>query len=160
VTNEQLLTAAALGSWNQVVSRLDKTISSFSDEDLEREIAPGRNRIYYLVGHLAAVNDRMLPMLFVGDRLHPELDEPFIAKPDRAAPDTVSPATLKQALKNVNGKLTAAFEKLQPEEWLLRHAAVSEEEFVKEPHRNRLSVLLSRTNHVSFHLGQIVLVKK
>jgi hypothetical protein len=159
MTPEQILNTTALASWKQVVARLDQAIVPLNDEALQKEIAPGRNRIYYLVGHLAAVNDRMFPMLFVGDRLHPELDEAFITEPDRKAPDSVSPAALKQALKDVNDKLTEAFEKLQPEEWLQRHNAVSPEEFAGQPLRNRLAVLLSRTNHVSFHLGQIILVK-
>jgi hypothetical protein len=159
MTPEQLLSTTALASWKQVVTRLDLAIAPLTDEALQKEVAPGRNRIYYLVGHLAAANDRMFPMLFVGDRLHPELDEPFLTQPDRTAPDTISGADLKKALKDVNEKLTEAFEKLQPEEWLQRHSAVPAEDFVKEPLRNRLAVLASRTNHVSFHLGQIILVK-
>ncbi len=42
-------------------------------------------------------------------------------------------------------------------EWLQRHAAVSGEDFAKDPLRNRFSILLSRTNHLSYHLGQAVL---
>lgn len=157
MTPEQLLTATALASWKQGIARLHKTIDSLSDEALQKQVAPGRNRIYYLVGHLAAVNDRMFPMLFAGDRLHPELDQPFLTDPDRKSPDTFAPAALKQALKDVDDKLTAAFEKFQPEEWLQRHSAVPEADFAQEPLRNRLAVLISRTNHVSFHLGQIIL---
>ena len=152
-------TELLIASWKQVAGRLEKSLAEFSEADLQREVAPGRNRIYYLIGHLAAVNDRMLPMLFLGDRLHPEFDEAFLTNPDRAQPDAVAPAHLKQALLDVNQKLTAAFEKLPPEDWLKRHSAVSEEEFAKEPQRNRLAVLLSRTNHMSFHLGQIILAK-
>jgi DinB superfamily len=159
MTQEQLIAATALASWKQVVERLDKTIAPLSDEALQKEVSPGRNRIYYLVGHLAAANDRMFPMFFVGNRLHPELDEAFLTEPDRKVPDFIAPAALKQALKDVNNKLTEAFEKLQPEEWLQRHNAVSPEEFATQPLRNRLAVLLSRTNHVSFHLGQIILAK-
>ena len=44
-----------------------------------------------------------------------------------------------------------------PSDWLQRHSAVSEEEFAKDPSRSRFSNLLSRTNHLSYHLGQAVL---
>ena len=159
MTPEQLLTTTALASWNQVIARLHQAIDPLSDQALLKEVAPGRNRIYYLVGHLAAVNDRMFPMLFAGDRLHPELDQPFLTDPDRKSPDTISPLALKQALKEVNEKLTEAFENFQPEDWLKRHSAVPEADFAKEPLRNRLAVLTSRTNHASFHLGQIILAK-
>jgi len=37
---------------------------------------PGRNPVYYLMGHLALIHDRLLPMLGFGERLHPELDKP------------------------------------------------------------------------------------
>jgi hypothetical protein len=43
---------------------------------------------------------------------------------------------------------------------LRRHNAVSEEDYAKDPTRNRLAVLLSRTNHMSYHLGQITLALK
>jgi hypothetical protein len=35
--------------------------------------------------------------------------------------------------------------------------SVSEEDFAKDTSRNRFSILLSRTNHLSYHLGQAVL---
>ena len=45
-------------------------------------------------------------------------------------------------------------------DWVQRHAAVSEEDFAKDASRNRFAVLLSRTNHLSYHLGQAVLAVK
>ena len=42
-------------------------------------------------------------------------------------------------------------------DWVQRHSAVSEEDFAKDASRNRFSILLSRTNHLSYHLGQAVL---
>jgi len=106
------------------------------------------------------VNDRLFPLLRLGDRLHPELDEAFIAHPDRTFPrDPLEPAALRSAWSEVNGKLLAAFEKLRPEEWLERHDAVSAEDFANEPLRNRLAVLLSRAQHASLHEGQMRLAK-
>jgi hypothetical protein len=37
---------------------------------------------------------------------------------------------------------------------------MTDEDYAKDPMRNRLSVLLSRTNHLSFHIGQIILAPK
>jgi DinB superfamily len=160
MSSEDLLVRTVLGAWKQSVAQVDKTLASLSDEDLQLEVAPGRNRIYYLLGHLAAVNDRLLPLLRFGDRLHPELDEAFIANPDRTFPmDPLEPSALRSAWSEVNGKLLAAFEQLRPEEWLERHDSVSPEDFAKEPLRNRLAVLLSRTQHTSLHEGQMRLAK-
>jgi hypothetical protein len=159
VTNEELLVSTTLNSWKLVISGIDKAVASLPDEDLQREIAPGKNRIFYLIGHLTAVHDRMFPMLGLGDRLHPELDDAFLVNPDPKFPDEIPPAKLRAAWSEVNGKLTSGFEALRPEEWLQRHTAVSEEDFAKEPLRNRLAVLMSRTNHASFHAGQMRLAK-
>jgi len=40
------------------------------------------------------------------------------------------------------------------EDWLSRHTSVSEEDFAADPLRNKLNVLIGRTNHESYHLGQ------
>jgi len=57
----------------------------------------------------------------------------------------------------VNARLTAAMGALPPEEWLKKHGAVSDEDFAKDPLRNRLAVLQTRTTHAGFHAGQIKL---
>lgn len=159
MTNEEMLVDAALKSWKLVIGRFDKAIDALSDEQLQRQVAPDRNRLQYLVGHLAAVHDRMFPLLGLGERLHPELDEAYITNPDGTVADPLSGAELKKALKEVNDKLTTAFEALAPAEWLQKHTQVSDEDFAKDPSRNRFSVFMSRTNHASFHMGQVVLVK-
>src|SRR5260370_15836647 len=101
----------------------------------------------------------MFPMLGLGERPHPELVEPYITNPDKTHIDPVSASDLKKAWTEVNGKLTAAFERFTPEDWLQKHTAVSDEDFAKDPTRNRLAVVMSRTNHISFHSGQAILAK-
>lgn len=156
---EELLIRTALNSWKLVIGRADHEIAPLSDEQLQRQVAPGRNRLQYLVGHLTVAHDRMFPMLGLGERLHPELDEAYFTNPDRMVPDPISGSDLKRAWSEVNSKLTAAFETFTPKEWMQKHAAVSDEDFAKDPTRNRLAVLMSRTNHVSFHGGQAILAK-
>ncbi len=159
MTSEELLCLTALNSWKQTVSRFDKSLAARSDEQLQVQVAPGKNRLYYLLGHLTAVHDRLFPLLGVGERLHPELDEPFLANPDRAMADTISAADLRKAWSEVNGRLTSILESFSPAEWLQKHTEVSAEDFAKEPTRNRLAVVISRTNHLSFHSGQAVLTR-
>ena len=110
-------------------------------------------------GHLIAMHDRMFPLLGIGERLHPELDEPYIANPDRMLADPLSATDLRRVWSEVNNRLTAAFEKFTLEDWLRKHTAVSEEDFVKDPARNRLAIVINRTNHASYHLGQLALAK-
>ena len=59
----------------------------------------------------------------------------------------------------VNAKVTSALEAMPAADLLKRHAAVSEEDFGKEPLRNRLAVFGIRTTHAMYHAGQIRLVE-
>ncbi|WP_213804143.1 DinB family protein [Granulicella sp. dw_53] len=156
---EEQLASAAVNSWKIVIGRIDHAIAALDDEQFQRQIAPGKNRLFYLIGHLTAIHDRMFPLLGLGERLHPELDEVYVTNPDRALPDSISASDLKRIWSEVNNRLTTALEALTAREWLQKHGAVSDEDFAKDPTRNRIAVLMSRTNHASFHAGQAVLAK-
>jgi DinB superfamily len=159
MTAEQTLAATALNTWKVTNAKADKFFSALTDEQLQAEVAPGRNRLIYLYGHLIAVHDRILPLLGLGDRLHPELDTPFLLEAENRSLPSPSAADLKKWWDEVNGALLNAFERLSAADWVKPHTAVSAEDFAKNPLRNRLSVLLSRTTHVDYHLGQAALAK-
>ena len=156
---EEALVNIAVASWKLVVGRLDKRFAPLDNEQLQKQVAPDRNRLFYLLGHLTAVHDRMLPLLGISERLHPELDEIYITNPDRTLADPLSAADLKKTWNEVNMALISGVEKFSSDDWLKKHAAVSDEDFAKDPTRNRLALFLNRTNHASFHAGQAVLAK-
>jgi DinB family protein len=158
--NEDRFVAVALSAWKATIDRADKLFSALTEEQLLKEVASGKNRLIYLWGHLTAVHDAMLPLLAFGPRLHPEFDNAFITNPDKAVSSMPSADEVRKSWKEVNGKLSEEFAKLQSEQWLEKHTSVSDADFAKEPLRNRLAVLLSRTNHVAYHLGQAVLSPK
>ena len=79
MTTERSLIDSALRGWKSNVERADKLFGDLSPGQLEQEVAPGKNRLIYLWGHLAAVNDALLPLLGIGERLHPEFDGMFIS---------------------------------------------------------------------------------
>jgi hypothetical protein len=58
----------------------------------------------------------------------------------------------------VNANLLTTFSGYTAADWLQKHTAVSDADFAINPLRNRLAILLSRTSHVAYHLGQGVLV--
>lgn len=154
-----LLVKMTVAAWDSQNNYFTKLIDSLSDEQMQNEIAPGRNTGVYLLGHLVAVSDAMLPLLGWGDKLYPELEEVFIKNPDKATAVKPSVAELKEKLHAVNAKLSSHFHSATIDQWLDRHMAVSPEDFAKEPHRNRLNVLISRTNHMANHIGQLLLLK-
>ncbi|MFT3827723.1 MAG: DinB family protein [Chitinophagaceae bacterium] len=156
---QDLFITMALASWESNIKRTNAVFDSFTDEELQQPVAPGKNRIIYLLGHLAAEHDMLLPLLGLGEQQYAYLNGPFISSPDGTVKDLPSAKELRAAWTTANETLRKHFNALSTEEWFMKHTRVSEEDFAKEPHRNRLNVLLSRTNHVSYHLGQLILVK-
>jgi hypothetical protein len=159
MTTDQSFIDSTLRGWRFNVEQAGKLFGSLSPGQLEHEVAPGRNRLIYLWGHLTASNDRLLPLLGIGARLHPELDAMFFSNPDKSVPLTVSGQALTAAWQEINEKLWEGISKFSPSDWADRHTAVSEQEFEREPHRNRFGVLLARTVHLTYHLGQATLAK-
>jgi len=160
MTSHRSSVQVAINSWRLVLERASRTLSNLTDDQLLKEVAPGRNRLIYLWGHLTAIHDAMFPILGLGERLHPELDLIFVSSPDKGGAQLPSAEEMRKYWDEVNGKLLSQFASLSEDEWLQRHYAMSEEDYAKDPTRNRLAVLLSRTNHLSYHLGQITLAVK
>ena len=150
----------AMNAWNIQVKRADTLFNSLSDEQLLQEIAPGRNRGVYLVGHLAAVHDRMFELLGIGDRMYRQMDDAYIANPDNKSAEAMPVAGVRKAWEETNQRLAAAFSTMKPEEWFMKHTQMTEEDLAKEPTRNRLSVLISRTDHLAYHAGQVALTRR
>jgi hypothetical protein len=150
---KQVITAWAANS--KVISNF---YSKYEDAYYLNEVAPGRNRAIYLLGHLIAANDSMLPMFDLGERLYPELETTFLRTPDKFAVDKLTIAELRQYWKTLNTTLAAHFDKMQTLDWMGRHTRVSEEDFALEPARNKLNVLIGRTNHQQYHYGQLTLL--
>ena len=160
MTPEQSVVGSALHAWKLNLAQADALFSGLSEQGLQAEVAPGKNRLIYVWGHLIAVHDRMLPLLALGERLHPELDEMFLTSPDRAVADLPSATDLKRCWGEVNGRLLDGFGAFSAADWAQKHTAVSDADFAANPLRNRLAVLLSRTAHVAYHVGQAVLAPK
>ena len=158
-TSKQLFTKMVIDEWNKQNSNFETLLSSLSDEQLAKEIAPGKNTGIYLVGHLVAISDAMLPLLDFGEKVFPQLGDIFINQPDRSGRVMPSISELKDDLNVVNRKLSQHFQSSTPDDWFKRHMSVSEEDFEKQPHRNKLNVVINRSNHMSYHLGQLVLLK-
>lgn len=153
--NPALFVTMAISNWDLQNDRLQSLLATLTDEQLAQHTAPGRNTGTYLVGHLAAVHDAMLPILGFRETIYPELKEVFIDKAENNSLTYPSLGELRSNLKEVTTSLQKYCESLPAEAWFSRHTAISEEAFVKEPHRNKLNILLNRACHLSYHLGQL-----
>jgi hypothetical protein len=159
--DKSLFVKMVVSAWDTQNARVNSLLEKLSDDQLQTETAPGRNTGHYLLGHLAAVNDALFPILGWGERLHPQLEEVFLESPDKSGHSFPSPSELKSYWKEINSKLAQHIAAMEPDDWFTRHNNVSAEDFEKEPHRNKLNILINRANHESYHLGQLAyLVKK
>jgi uncharacterized damage-inducible protein DinB len=159
-TERELFVKMVIDAWETQNSRVDNLLEELSDEQLKAENVKGKNTGAYLIGHLTAVSDGLLPLFGLGSRLYPQLEEVFLKNPEKSGLEKPSIADLKTYWHGVNAKIKEHFRDMKAEDWFGKHVAISAEDFAKEPHRNKLSVLISRTNHQSYHLGQLVYLKK
>lgn len=157
---QELFVKMAIAAWQMQNTRVDQFLSSVNDEILESEIAPGKNRGTYILGHLIAVSDNLFRLFGIGERLHADFDKVFLDKPDKSGLTFPTTEELRAHWKDVNEKLTTKFNQMTLQDWFSRHIAVTQEDFKKEPHRNKLNVLLNRTSHQAYHAGQLILLKR
>lgn len=159
-SEKNLFIKMVISAWESQNKKVNELLETLSDEQLLKETAPGRNTGFYLLGHLTAVNDGILPLLGFGDKLYPQLENVFLRQPEGSGLETPSLSDLKTYWHTVNDALTQHIHKVQPNDWFTRHNAVSQEDFIREPHRNKLNILINRANHQSYHVGQLVYLKK
>lgn len=159
MTQTEIFLKMTFDRWNASLKNLDTLLNSLTDETLQREIAPGKNRGIYVLGHLIAVHDDMIVLLDMGEKLYPELNEPFLKLADKVATQLPSAATLRSYWTTQCKTLKQKFDLLKQDDWFERHTAVTPEDFAKEPHRNKLNIIVTRTTHLQYHIGQLQLLK-
>lgn len=145
--------------WYALNKRLLKTLNSIQPENFNKAIVPGGNSPSWIIGHLVEADDTLLTLLGIGQRLYPELSKIYHHEKGTNQSGHLSQAEIKDRFTKVSAELDKAFKTWSEAEWLMRHTAVSEEDFKREPHRNRLNVMLSRVSHKASHLWQIALQK-
>lgn len=151
----ELFIKMVVSHWQVVNGRADHLFNKLSDEELAIETAPGRNTGVYLLGHLTAIHDAMFPILGFGGQQYPDLYEVFVKNPDKSGLEKPATSYLRECWNKVTAELQQHIDATQPDEWFARHNSVSAEDFAKEPYRNKLNIIINRTNHLSTHLGQL-----
>jgi len=155
---DKIIIDQLLGQWDNTIEKITQQFDSLGSWAIELEVAPGRNRVRYIIGHLLVFQDRIIEAMELGERFFPELDELF-TKPqskDAVYPDYIE---LREKWISVSKYLSESFRTLSIDAWLSKHHYISESDFALEPHRNKLAILISRYAHIYSHIGQLRLVK-
>ncbi len=146
--------------WSTYNRRMQKTLDTIREEDFHKPIVPGGNSASWLLGHLADTDDALLELFAIRKRMFPELAKVYHHERGTNQVGHLSKAELSTKWNAITAELDKAFASMSEQDWLGRHQAVTEEDFKKEPHRNKLNVLLSRVSHKASHLGQIAMLPK
>ena len=157
MNHDEITVIMILSGWENGQDKIHKALSVLSDKNMDLELPSGRNKVSWIIGHLGAVNDSLFTILGVGEKLNENYynyfrDGSVIMTPDISQIRHYWQETASQ----LNKKITA----LSADDWFEKHTLVSSEDFAKEPHRNKLNVLLSRTFHLHHHYGQLAPVLK
>ena len=139
---------------------MQKSIDALKDENYFNPIVPNGNSPSWILGHLADTDDRLLELFGISKRLFPELDSIYNHERGANQVNHLSKSDLNTKWNAVTAELDRTFSNMTEADWLSRHMAVSEEDFKKEPQRNKLNVMLSRVSHKASHLGQIAMLPK
>jgi hypothetical protein len=159
MSKHQLVTQMLLTQWKKYVGNVNNVFNALTPEKYEMQVAPGSNTVSWILAHLTQVSDNLNPLLGLQDQLYPHLA--FIVR-NGTMPvhEAVSLDELFRMWRHIYVVLDDHFSAMSAEQWFERHMSVSEEDFKKEPHRNKLNVLISRTMHLNHHLGQLALIIK
>jgi hypothetical protein len=159
MTQTEIAVKMVLDRWNASIKNATTLLDLLTDEKLLNEIAPSKNRGIYIFGHLIAVHDDMIILLNMGEKVYPELNESFIKLADKATDKIPTLAELRAYWINQCNIMNEQFSAMKPADWFEKHTAVTTEDFEKEPTRNKLNIIITRTSHLQYHLGQLQLLK-
>ena len=146
--------------WDAYNKRMQKLIDTINDANFHKPITPGGNSPSWILGHLVDTDDALLELFGIRKRLYPEFKTVYHHEKSSNQSGHFTKGELTAKWKAVSTELDNAFKSMNENDWLGRHTAVSEEDFKKEPHRNKLNVMLSRVAHKASHLGQIAMQEK
>ena len=145
--------------WDTYNNRMQKLLDTISNENFNKPVAPGANSPSWILGHLVDTDDKLLELFGIRSRLFPELEKIYHHERGANQAGHLTKDQLITQWKAILAELNRAFKSMSESDWHGRHVAVSEEDFKKEPHRNKLNVMLSRVSHKASHLGQIAMQK-
>jgi DinB superfamily len=149
-----------LVQWDTYNRRMQKMLDALSAENYFKAIVPGGNSPSWLMGHLADTDDALLELFGIRKRMFPELAKIYHHEKGTNQSGHLSKDELNTQWKAILAELDKTFKSMSESDWHSRHMAVTEEDFKKEPQRNKLNVMLSRVSHKASHLGQVAMQEK
>jgi hypothetical protein len=152
MASDEVLIQTAISSWEQVTkARRHTMFELFRGATISRSRA-WRKPHFVPMGTPHRRKRCDVQRLAAGRAATPGIGRRLHRAPNRSVPaSNLSEAA--NCWEDVHTELLSRFKTLSPKEWLESRGSLSPEEFERNPTRNRLAVLLGRTNHASYHFG-------
>lgn len=132
-------------AWLLQNRKISDLVNRLSDDDLKKDVVSGRNSGLYLLGHLIATNDILMPLFEFGEKMYPEYEKIFLCTPDKCAQKFPPTEMVRLHWFTLNEKLRIRFGAMEQKEWIFESKGADE----------RLKIMLSVVNHQCYHLGQL-----
>jgi hypothetical protein len=139
---------------------MQHVLDTITEKGFHQPIVSGGNSPSWLLGHLADTDDALFEVLGIRQRMFPDLARIYHHERGTNQAGHLTIKELSGQWKIIIEELNRTLKSYSEQDWLSRHTVVSEEDFKKEPHRNKLNVILTRLTHKASHLGQIALQVK
>ncbi|MHC0443448.1 DinB family protein [Flavobacterium sp. 3-210] len=132
-------------AWLLQNRKISDLINKLTEEDLKKDVAPGRNSGLYLLGHLIASNDLLMPLFGFGEKMYPEYEKIFLCTPDKCSQNFPPVDEVKSHWFSLNEVLKLNFNAMYEKQWIIDSDLATQ----------RINMLLSVVNHQCYHLGQL-----
>ncbi len=159
MNEKSIMIKMVTNSWSIGSLRINKFLNEISDKEMELTIVPNGNQVKWIIGHLAASNNTALETLGIAKVINPILVD-YYSKKQLPGHSPLSNDEIKDYWHKTLSLLNSGLEHFTAVDWFERHNSISPEDFTKEPHRNKLNVILNRSVHLSHHFGQLSILVK
>jgi hypothetical protein len=145
--------------WKITAWWISETLKSLSDEDLKKEISPGRNHGVWILGHLIQSEDELSKYLGKGDYLFPE-NEKLFGQKNKPGPVSsyLGIPVLRTQWEAVAGKNDKILSELTDAEWDEPHALI-EGSIDEDYFKTKGGCVMNWILHQTYHIGQLVLLR-
>ncbi|MEO8534291.1 MAG: DinB family protein [Flavobacterium sp.] len=132
-------------AWLLQNRKISDLVHKLNDEDLKKDVAFGRNSGLYLLGHLIASNDLLMPLFGFGEKMYPDYEKIFLCCPDKCAQNFPTVKQVKFHWFTLNEHLNLKFSSLNEKQWIIEDDTAF----------HQFKTMLSIVNHQCYHLGQL-----
>jgi len=146
-----------LDMWENKIEETTELFELLGDRFATEPVAPGKNRVIYLLGHLLVIHDGIFEALELGKRSYTHYDELFLT-PQHPANKYPPYDLLLHKWISLNKTLTFQLRHIPFDEWRSKHHYISDTDFALHPTKNKFCVFQCTTMHLFHHSGQLALI--